>query len=422
MSTNRTGNNRAYGLQNPLQSLSPQPIIAQRNPLASDKAEFGTIWINTASNAYYILTSAGTWAAQSTSSSTAASLQITGGSGTVLTVDASGDTDLGGDLAVAGATVLAGDLTVSGTLTANGPFSISDNSPVSIVSTSNTDPAITIQANGGTSETITIQSLQGTSADSVFIDSLNGGISISADGSSSNSAIDILAASGGFSIAAALNSEISVAGAGENLELNATGGSILLTSTESAVGAITLTASGANGTVDVVAEDGVNITTNDTAISLISGTGDILIGTDAAAKDIAIGNIQTATAVTITAGATDGITLDANASGNIFFNANKSATAGFTVAIDAYVAVARITGQTLAQGASQDITITNSFVTTSSAPIVTVANLNVSTNDGYLTVDGVTVAAGSFIVHVTNNGAGNLTADDTILVSFILTA
>ena len=43
MASNQFGNNKAYGLQNPLQQLAPEPIIALRNPTAADKAEMKKI-------------------------------------------------------------------------------------------------------------------------------------------------------------------------------------------------------------------------------------------------------------------------------------------------------------------------------------------------------------------------------------------
>ena len=45
----------AYGLNNPLQTLAPQPIIALRNPTVNDRAEIGTVWVNTATPASYML-------------------------------------------------------------------------------------------------------------------------------------------------------------------------------------------------------------------------------------------------------------------------------------------------------------------------------------------------------------------------------
>lgn len=61
MSISRTGSHVAYGLTNALQSLSPEPIIASRNPQSSDHAQPTTLWVNKATNAVFVCsgTSAG---------------------------------------------------------------------------------------------------------------------------------------------------------------------------------------------------------------------------------------------------------------------------------------------------------------------------------------------------------------------------
>jgi hypothetical protein len=46
----------AYGLSQPDFATPPQPIISTRVPAAADFAQLGTIWIDTATNAVYILT------------------------------------------------------------------------------------------------------------------------------------------------------------------------------------------------------------------------------------------------------------------------------------------------------------------------------------------------------------------------------
>jgi len=169
MAVQNIKNNLAYGFNNPLQHLSPEPIIALRDPQSTDVAEIGTLWVNSASNAYFVLTSKNTWTAQSSGSTSVASLEVTGGSGTVLTVDAGGDTSLGGDLAVTGDTTMTGGLTVDGALVANGGFDITSSSAIEFISTANVDPSILLQTNGGTSETIEIFALQGTASDSVSV-------------------------------------------------------------------------------------------------------------------------------------------------------------------------------------------------------------------------------------------------------------
>lgn len=57
MALKRNIKNLAYGFNNPLQGLAPEPIIAVRNPTTADQAEIGTQWINKSTNSAYVLTS-----------------------------------------------------------------------------------------------------------------------------------------------------------------------------------------------------------------------------------------------------------------------------------------------------------------------------------------------------------------------------
>ena len=49
--------NSAYGIDSPLQEIPQKPIVAKRNPNARDKMQRGTLWVNTITNASFILTS-----------------------------------------------------------------------------------------------------------------------------------------------------------------------------------------------------------------------------------------------------------------------------------------------------------------------------------------------------------------------------
>lgn len=62
MATNRSSNNLAYGLNNALQTLAPEPIFAKRAPTSSDIAQLGTFWIyNSTPVQIYMFTSGGVW-------------------------------------------------------------------------------------------------------------------------------------------------------------------------------------------------------------------------------------------------------------------------------------------------------------------------------------------------------------------------
>ena len=80
--------------------------------------------------------------------------------------------------------------------------------------------------------------------------------------------------------------------------------------------------------------------------------------------------------------------------------------------------VATYTGFTTASTAKQAFTLVNSNVTTTSAIMVTVSNLNASGNAALMGIQGITQAAGSIVVSTINNGAGALGAGDNVLISF----
>jgi hypothetical protein len=47
----------AYGLSDPLINVGQEPIISKRNPLATDRAQLGTEWVNTLTNNAFFITS-----------------------------------------------------------------------------------------------------------------------------------------------------------------------------------------------------------------------------------------------------------------------------------------------------------------------------------------------------------------------------
>lgn len=284
----------AYGEKNPSQFLAKPPIIARRAPTSQDKAVLGQMWIDTSTNAYYVVTSIGNsgsnWVPQSTGSATQSSLDITGGAGTVLTVQPNGGTDLGGILDVAGVATFSDDVIINGDLQANGDVDISSASAISFTSTANVAPSILFETNGGTTETIKMFSNQGTALNSIDILSDDGGIKLTSTTKASTQAINLVAAAGGVQLDAALTSTVNVTGAGQDFVVNATGGSIALNSTESTAGAISLIASGAVGTVSLAGTGGLSLTSTNAPISIQSGTGAVNIATAPAQTNVTIGS------------------------------------------------------------------------------------------------------------------------------------
>jgi hypothetical protein len=76
------------------------------------------------------------------------------------------------------------------------------------------------------------------------------------------------------------------------------------------------------------------------------------------------------------------------------------------------------TGFTTASAATQDFTITNSTVLTTSCVLVTVTNLVASGNDAKMSLVGVKQAAGSIVINTKNNGTQALGAGDNVLINF----
>jgi len=79
-----------------------------------------------------------------------------------------------------------------------------------------------------------------------------------------------------------------------------------------------------------------------------------------------------------------------------------------------------ITGQTIANAATQAITINNSSITTSTALSFTLCTVDASANGAYLTVEGNVIATGSIVVNVSNNSGADLAATDNIVMSLIV--
>ena len=152
------------------------------------------------------------------------------------------------------------------------------------------------------------------------------------------------------------------------------------------------------------------------AITLQSGTGAINVGTDAAAKTVTVGNVTGATAVNINGG-TGGINLAAAGIVTMTTTTPTAASPTASVTSNANVISATFTGFTTASAASQAFTITSSKITTSTPVIVTVSNLNASTNGALMGITGITQASGSIVVSTKNNGAAALGTGDTVFVN-----
>lgn len=167
-------------------------------------------------------------------------------------------------------------------------------------------------------------------------------------------------------------------------------------------------ATGANSTVNILSNAG----TAGTQVFNVLGNGATRagaanIGTGAAAHTVTIGS-TTSTAQTVIQAGTTGLALIPTGGIATLQPATVSAAA-YAATLNANVGAVTLTGQVLAAGSVQVLTITNSICTTASKMLVTVANLGA--NDAQLNITRIQPQAGSFLVTVKNDGAAALNGD-----------
>lgn len=168
MASNVT-NNQAPSLLQPLSSIFPAPIIANRAPAATDKKyPIGQLWIYKASNLSYILTSVVANVATWTN-------PASGGAGTFTTLATTGSVTVGNALIVTtgGATISAGGAAITGTTTVVGAFT--QTGGAANIGSDATTNAVNI-GTGAAAKTITIGNATG--ATSLVLNAGTGAVSI----------------------------------------------------------------------------------------------------------------------------------------------------------------------------------------------------------------------------------------------------
>lgn len=167
--SNFTYNPKSVGALQPFVQNNPTTIIAKRDPLGTDKAPIGQIWVNTASNTVFILTSILVgefiWTTNTGGGGTFTEVTITGPGVTTLTVETgnvdiedgnltldngdlsvTGNTALTGSFDVTGNSTLTGDLDVTGNTTMTGDLAVTAPDDIVLNSTNGTATAITLDA------------------------------------------------------------------------------------------------------------------------------------------------------------------------------------------------------------------------------------------------------------------------------------
>ena len=326
-----------YGLTNALQSLAPQPILANRAPNVSDSKPIGSLWCWPATQEVWVndgvVAGLSQWI-----------LISQGGAGVFTSL-----------------LVNPGPVTTQGT----GAVSISGDAVNTTVGLGN-----------------------GAGAKLVSVGSATGASSLTLRAGTGNFSLDGVAGTTYTVGASTTTGTITIGGTAQTGTLTFGGGT----------GAqIVNLATGATGvkTVHIADSAVANVVTlgsltGAASLKLQSGTGGLSLATGATTA----GLVSVAPlAGTVAAGGSD--TLTANSR----------------------VVVGTFTGYTTASGDPQGFKIASSLITTSSAILVTVTNLNASGNNALMTIEGVVQSTGQIAVACTNNGAGALGAGDNVLVN-----
>lgn len=125
MAVNRSRPITGYGLSDALPNVFPAPIVSTRDPLTTDRAQFGCVWVNKSTNDAFILCSvvsnASTW------------VGIGGGTGTFtsVTVNPGNITATAGNIVATAGTVTAGGgltVTAGGALISSGNLTLTTGS------------------------------------------------------------------------------------------------------------------------------------------------------------------------------------------------------------------------------------------------------------------------------------------------------
>lgn len=346
------GNKKALGAINQLfvNSGTP-PIISTRNPLATDRSEIGTVWVNKTLNTSYIETSivanVATWQ------------EITNAGG-------------GGAIAGTSLTITPGPISLTGTTTIN----TTGAATTSIGSTTGASGIALLVGTGNFS-------LNGAAGSTYSIGAATttGTISIGGTG----------AQTGTISIAPGTGAQ-----------------QVLIADSNTGVKSVSI----AGGTVANIVN--IGSTTGAASTTINAGTAGLdLVGS--ATCPISIGDAQTGGSISMGATMTTGtITLGNNASGLVSVPplADTQASPSATAAIAARVGKAIFTGFSTASAAAQVFTITNALVTAASGIIVTAHNEGA--NDAQMTITRVNCGAGTFDVTLLNNGTAALNGNVTI--------
>jgi len=258
--SNFTYNPRSVGAIQPFVENNPVTIIAKRDPTGSDKAPIGQIWVNTASNTVFILTSIlvgeFVWTTNTGGGGTFTEVTITGPGATTLTVEA-GDVDIqAGDL-----TLDNGDLSVTGDVSVTGNLDVNSTANVLIQSTAASATAIVLDASNSAGGIVldagSVNGIELSAGGNVEIVPATTSVASPADTATINKRVGV-ATFTGFTTAAAASQVLSINNTfitgtsgllitATNLDVSTNGASVVITGVTQAVGSILFTVTNNGG-------------------------------------------------------------------------------------------------------------------------------------------------------------------------------
>lgn len=194
-----------------------------------------------------------------------------------------------------------------------------------------------------------------------------------------------------------------------NFVLNGVAGSTYTIGAATTTGTISIGGTAQTGTMTIAGGSGAQ------TINIANSTGGktVNIAAGAGANALTIGSTNTTSATTINAGSGGIHTVSAGLV-NIDTATDTQASPTATSVLNVNAGAATFTGFTTAAGSTQNFTITNSLVTTSSNILCTVCNEGA--NDAQMQIMRITRAAGSFVVLTKNQGAAALNGN--VIVTF----
>lgn len=198
------------------------------------------------------------------------------------------------------ASTTGGTIDIGGTAQ-TGTITLGDSSGVNIVQIGSGEGATTVNIAGGATSGKVVNIAVGAVANLVTVGSQTGASSLVLDAGSGDCTVNVTG--GAFTVNAEASSSINVTGAGNDIDLDSLGGSIILTGNETAVDAITLSASdGGGGISATTGTGGVYFNLANGQFRVDTGTAQLLLGADNVAHFVTLGNDTGTSQTTINAG------------------------------------------------------------------------------------------------------------------------